>query len=652
MMSRIAAFLGAVLVLTLLTPTVQASLPLSSTEFVNLPSAQAPFVETVAISDAGEYVVTITDFGVDGTPIAPAAAVRLFALSEDGQTVLDVSDVGVTTGTLEVGNLTIALLVDVDGAAEGASIGITLHASGATQDVFSTVQAISNAPVLNNPSSSTERFSVPNDGTYRIQLGDLRFPNPVHDLQGLVLNGPGGAVIGVVAPDAPLDVVLSAGDSPEVTVIATRSSDADRSSYDLRVVSVDSDIVFQSVTQVGDFSEVVSLPVAGLMPGEQAEARLIDFGFPASLEQLRGLLTAGTDSVDIAAGAVSRFTPTTEDATVQVSAAPGTIGAAGVRIEDANSVIVDSIVTLEPQPELNEAAVIDRVFDVPVAGEITVEVRDFAIPQVFDNIVAAVIRDGAIVAELRDAGLVSFTATPGTYQLSVVGQFTALGGAGTLGVSVTDAGGNSVLSTEASAGGLLDTTELVIDVAQRLRISARDLQLPAALDDLTLTLTQGADILGSILGGGEFDITLSPGVYRISVVASPDATVGLGAYRLDAAALADPPELTLEANNTSVPNGGSVTLEWSTQRATSCTASGAWSGSRATAGTETISGLQSTSEFRLDCTGEGGVVSDAIQISIRATSSVSGGGLVGPLSSIFLAILALIAYRTRTQVST
>lgn len=61
------------------------------------------------------------------------------------------------------------------------------------------------------------------------------------------------------------------------------------------------------------------------------------------------------------------------------------------------------------------------------------------------------------------------------------------------------------------------------------------------------------------------------------------------------------PTVTLSANPTTVNSGGSTQLTWSSTNATSCTASGGWTGTKATSGNQTISNLTSTTTFSLQC---------------------------------------------------
>lgn len=63
-------------------------------------------------------------------------------------------------------------------------------------------------------------------------------------------------------------------------------------------------------------------------------------------------------------------------------------------------------------------------------------------------------------------------------------------------------------------------------------------------------------------------------------------------------------------------------LTWSTTNATSCSASGAWSGSKSTSGSETTAALSASATYMLNCTGTGGSASGGTTVSV--TGSITG----------------------------
>lgn len=84
------------------------------------------------------------------------------------------------------------------------------------------------------------------------------------------------------------------------------------------------------------------------------------------------------------------------------------------------------------------------------------------------------------------------------------------------------------------------------------------------------------------------------------------------------------PTVSLAANPTSVMSGGSATLTWSSANAVSCGASGAWSGARATSGSELTVALTSPATFTLACTGPGGSTSASTTVAVTGVAPGPG----------------------------
>lgn len=83
------------------------------------------------------------------------------------------------------------------------------------------------------------------------------------------------------------------------------------------------------------------------------------------------------------------------------------------------------------------------------------------------------------------------------------------------------------------------------------------------------------------------------------------------------------PTVTLTASSSQVVSGATVSLTWSTTNATSCTASGAWGGSRATSGSETVTPTGSFASYSLVCTGAGGTASAITNVSVATIPVVT-----------------------------
>lgn len=93
--------------------------------------------------------------------------------------------------------------------------------------------------------------------------------------------------------------------------------------------------------------------------------------------------------------------------------------------------------------------------------------------------------------------------------------------------------------------------------------------------------------------------------------ASASATVTVGAPPT--------PTVTISVSPTSVVLGSSATLTWSSTNATSCTASGAWSGNEATSGTLAVGPSAAGSDvYSLSCTGAGGTAKNSATLTVTA----------------------------------
>lgn len=99
----------------------------------------------------------------------------------------------------------------------------------------------------------------------------------------------------------------------------------------------------------------------------------------------------------------------------------------------------------------------------------------------------------------------------------------------------------------------------------------------------------------------------------------------VGTAKICALGSASKPTVTFSATSTSTTYNGSSTLNWSSINASLCTASGAWSGLRNTAGSELKSNLTSTNTYTITCQGPGGY-SDNKSVTVNVSSPVGGGG--------------------------
>ena len=95
--------------------------------------------------------------------------------------------------------------------------------------------------------------------------------------------------------------------------------------------------------------------------------------------------------------------------------------------------------------------------------------------------------------------------------------------------------------------------------------------------------------------------------------------------------------VTFSASSSSVATGQIVTLTWSTTNATSCTASGGWSGTKSTSGNEDVATTYGTNTFSLSCTGSGG--SSSKSVTVEGTQGFDATAFVGTGSKVYKGFL-------------
>ncbi len=104
-----------------------------------------------------------------------------------------------------------------------------------------------------------------------------------------------------------------------------------------------------------------------------------------------------------------------------------------------------------------------------------------------------------------------------------------------------------------------------------------------------------------------------------------NVTPSLVSLTLSYSSQAAAPVVTLTASPTSIQSGQAATLNWTSQNATTCTASGGWSGSEATSGSVSTGNLTQTTSYTITCIGSGGSANSSTTITVQP-AGVGGGG--------------------------
>jgi len=236
----------------------------------------------------------------------------------------------------------------------------------------------------------------------------------------------------------------------------------------------------------------------------------------------------------------------------------------------------------------------------------------------------------------------------------------ALAPSGSQTVTLSTSGANTYTLTCVNAAGASASNSVTltdaVPAAPTLTISAPSINLGqsatiAWVSPTAASCTASGSWSGLLPTSGSQVVTPSAGgtdTYSLScanaIGASPVSSVTLAVSAPPAA-----PTLTLAA--TSIEVGGSTTLTWSSINATSCSASGNWSGTLATSGSQTITpNAAGTETFSLTCSNSVGTsTASSATLTITAAPSSSGGGGLDGIALFGLAGLSAAQWRRTRQ---
>jgi hypothetical protein len=269
-------------------------------------------------------------------------------------------------------------------------------------------------------------------------------------------------------------------------------------------------------------------------------------------------------------------------------------------------------------------------------GAYTLNLADFGNPAQFTSLSAAAVQAGVLLGT-ANVGSQAISPSVGPLTLLVFAQ-PPQGTGGLFEIDLTPSGSSSsTFETTQGVGQLFSVRKISITAAGGYQVSVSDLAWPAAFANLSVIVSHGTTQVGSIVGSGgsgTLPFPASAGNYYVSFIAQPKPgsssfpeEAGTYAMTVDVGPAAAAPTLDLQSSASSVASGSTVTLNWSTQNADTCTASGGWSGSQPTKGPATTAAITARTDFTLACTGPGGATTKTVTVTVQ--SSGGGGGGIG-----------------------
>jgi hypothetical protein len=645
------------------------TVPVQATQLVAASSAAAPIQETFTITTAEDLVVTLTDLeipaelvsagvvvtqdgaivGSPGQLAAPATNASVSLPAASGVYTLYVF--GVPNVNYSVGSFSVCVAPKTapSNCIQSASLSGLLTAPDSTKD-----------PTVSTLSTT---LSVTTAGSYTFNFSDLTFPVALNTAPSIALFQGATLIQAGIASGTAL--TLSPG---QYTLLSIAQADqtVKQGLYSIVIAGATGSVpLFSAAVPVG------SLPAATSVsnPASQTVTLTVaDYGFPGPLASASAVLTSGgtlLGSATAAGGAQSFSAPAGTLSLWTYGSMGATAGTFSADVAAGSTDLGTSAQGVGPSGTTYAYAYVEGV---ATAGAFEATATDLQFPSQLGGLAFAVAQNGLILQQSTTATTLDFNAAVGNVVLLVSAQaptsttspnglfdvnVQSPSGAKSLVCTQAASTSTSTGSTTASATSLCDQTQSVSSTPALFNVQSltvaddgsydvtlTDLKFPTAFDSLALVVSRGSQVLGKVFGAGTFSFTGTPGTYQLTFVASASSDQLFGLYGVSV--VDSPPTVTLTSSAASVVTGGSITLSFSSTNATSCTASGGWTGSEPTSASTATEVVSATTTYTLTCTGAGGTAAQSVTVTATTAPSSSHGG--GGMDGAALAALSLLVW--------
>lgn len=651
-----------------------AQTSVSDVHTVTASDSPAAVEHDFTITSAGNYTVTLSDLGAALTPSAPLASVEM-AVTQ-GNAIAGTPNILTSTGSITLtasANTTYRLhVVGAPGTTLGSGpIEEDVTASDGTK-LYSFIDALENPPQQQSNSVGTldDSFTAPASGTYTVTLTDLQFPAALGSVMLLLADNTTGHGTPLTAAGS-AQVSLNSGDKCALLAIGQEGSAAagglfsvslappsgTGSFYSAKVIPIGGVTLLQSsatvngVVNISAGSTTLTLNDLQFKQALSAAGAIVVSANGQAAAKTTGITSTthtGSQAFTASAGGYRVFAYATPSVSSQV-------GSYAVLLTQGTTSVFDAALAASATGSLLQPYTFDA--NVTAAGAYSVTLTDFQFPAPLTAAEFAAEQNGALLATPAMAAG-SFTASPAQGPVTLLAFAQATGSGALFGLQMSStSGATTAFATTQGVGAGFKMTPLTVSSNQTLGVTATDVQFPASLATLEAAVTSGTSVEGKIVAGGSsgstgpisgtFSFAATPGTtYFVNVLAQSASPAKAGTYALT---VMTAPVVTLTPSATTVTSGGTVNLTWSTQNATSCTASGGagWSGSESpSGGTVTTSALTATTTFALSCTGGGGTGTASVAVTVNAAPSGKSGGGGGSIDlATLLALASLVALR-------
>jgi hypothetical protein len=508
-----------------------------------------------------------------------------------------------------------------------------------------------------NVTTVSETLTVTTAGNYTVTYADDAFPVALAMAPQVALFQAGAAVGPTPLPSGTV-VALNPG-TYTLLAVATADSTVQQGLFGIVIVGpAGTSSLLSKSYAVGSLNAAAQTSSSAT---QTLSLKVTDFSFPSALASASAVVTSGglvigTAATSTAAANLGSVPP--EPLSVWTYASAGT-GAGTYEVDlsaGSTSVFQTSGAVSEGGTQAFAFPTSTQSGGTLEAGSYQAVATDFNFPSTLSSLDFAVAQNGAILAQSTQVGPLKFTAAAGQVIL-LVAATPPTSGNGLLDINVQNSAGTLLFDqTQAVGASALFYSQTICvggtagqacpaagssKTTANYTVTLTDLMFPSAFGNLAMAVSSGGTVLGQIFGGGNFSFPAAPGSYLLTFVATPSAQQQFGMYGVEAVYAA--PTVTLTASPTSVTDGESTTLSWTTTNATSCTGSGgAFAGNQAP-GTGSASVVVSASTtYTLACTGPGGSSSASAAVTGSAAPPHSGGGGGGSLDPRLLGVLGFL----------
>jgi len=575
------------------------------------------------IGQSGRYELQLSDVGLPAPLTSLQAAItrgdeRIAVLAAPGSVQFDASAgqyevqvAGVASGAAGFGSFAARVV-----AVPGGTIALDYS------DAVSTPQP---SPPTGQTTGQTQ-VAISDAANYRITLADLAFPEDLVSVDLLLTRG--GVQVARLSKATPsADFAATPGTYDLLMVAQAAASSAGL--FGVRIVNLATGAgIYDSSMPVGRLGPPVTVDLPG--PGSYT-LTVDDLQFPVALasaaaavvrgsELLGKQTSSGAASFNAQAGSVDVFA-------LPTPVAPSEVGAMSVDLSQAATRVSSVIVPLSPPTTTSGTSVYEAQVSLASAGGYRVTLTDFDFPAALGDVQVAIYQGVQELGRRTGVGTLDVQVGSGAATVLVAATPDAAG-SGLYGIQIaTSPAGAVVFETTQAVGAIFERREIDIATAGSYDVQVSDLQFPVGFQELAAAVTRGTQRVGFVYGGGTFSFNATPGTYFLNFITNVNPAEQFGTYGLAIETTPPPPTVTLTANPAEVTSGSTSNLTWTSTDATSCVASGQWTGSKAVAGSQSVGPLTVESTFTLNCSGPGGSRAASVTVALRQQKSGGGGAL-------------------------